>query len=140
MLDARRLGAALAASSAPGAIYAAWWSGVGDARWHVWLLAVLIAALIGLLTWPVFIPDERGSQRPGAGFAALFSASVGMLAGAITAFPMGAVFGFVSGLVGGAVTALMWSLLAARPPVFRGAVSASTGGLVALLGVAWWLA
>lgn len=137
---ARRLGAVLGISAAPGGIYAAWWSGVGDAGWYVWCITMAVAALLGALTWPVFIPAPEDTERPSLGFAALFSGTVGLLAGTLVAFPMGGVFGSVAGALGGPLAALAWTHLAGRSAAVRGTASASAGGLVALGLVAWWLA
>ena len=138
--QARRLGATLGLSAMPGALYAAWWSGLGDASWHVWVIGLALAALLGALTWPVFIPEPQGSERPGPGFAALFASQVGMLTGAFVAFPMGGVFGFVAGWLSGSLTAFLWSRLSGRPMRLRAPVSAALGGLTAMGIVAWWLA
>lgn len=108
----RWLGAALGAAPGPVAAYAQGWAGTGDGGVHVCLLATLVGALLGALTLPVFrapgaevASPAAAVRRLGVGFAALFGFSVGLVAGAFAAFPMGAVMGAFGGALAGAVVA-----------------------------------
>jgi hypothetical protein len=114
----RAEGAVYGALCGPSIGYGVVYSGIGDGRWPVWVLATAIAAILGAAVWPVFHRAARGADetwdpardawRPsGPGFAALFGFCVGMIGGAFAGFPMGSVFGALGGAVGGAVCALV---------------------------------
>lgn len=135
------MGAAIGAATGPVAAFGQSWAGTGDGRVHVWLLATAAGALLGALTWPLFAaPAERegeASAMPGAGFGGLFGFSVGLVAGAFAAFPMGSVLGACGGIVAGALTVVA----AKRLAVLRGGLAiASAIGAGAALVIAWaWL-
>ena len=102
----RSFGAALGATAGLSAGYGALWSGVADAGWHIWAIAILSASLLGTFTWDVF----RNPETVGDGhwfFASLFGAAVGLLAGAFAAYPFGALFGAPGGAVGAAVAFIL---------------------------------
>lgn len=148
----RAMGAAIGAATGPVAAFGQSWAGTGDGRAHVWILATVVGALLGALTWPLFQtrdaatplagspPDDadvRTSGRPGAGFGALFGFAVGLVAGAFAAFPMGSVLGGFGGLVAGALTVFAGDKLQA---VRGGLAIASLIGAGTALLVAWvWL-
>jgi hypothetical protein len=137
----RHLGAALGAAPGPVAAFGQSWSGIGDGRAHVWILTTLVGALLGAVVFPIFWPRGeagRGEPRPyDAGFAALFGFSVGLLAGAFVAFPMGAAMGALGGALAGGVTAFLARRLAF---LFGGLVLAAIGGAgVALIGAWVWV-
>ena len=101
----RCIGATIGAASGPASAYAAVWGGLGDAGPHVAVIATILAALLGASTWPVFVREPEALQRPPIRFAALFAGSVGLVAGAFAAFPLGGVGGAWGGAVAGAVSA-----------------------------------
>lgn len=133
-----RLGAALGCAGGPAAGFGAAWSGLGDARLHVWILATLLGALLGALAWPVFVREREAIERPGVGFAALFGGCVSLLAGVLAAFPVGALVGAFSGAVGAAVAALMWRACPQLGSVQRPAAAACVGAGVGLLVAMGW--
>jgi hypothetical protein len=140
----RRLGAALGALGGPAAGYGASWAGLGDTRAHVWALAILLGALLGAMSWRVFVADRaevpRLAPRFGIGFAALFAAVVGMLAGAFAAFPIGGLFGFVGGAAGAVPAVLAWRATPGFGPALRPLVAAGFGVGGSLCIAAWWAA
>jgi hypothetical protein len=131
----RRLGAAIGCAGGPAAGYGAAWSQIGDGRVHVWLIATLLCALLGALCWRLFVPDPADLERPGAGFAALFGACVGLVGGAIAAFPVGAVVATPEGAVGGAAAVAAWRATQGQGALVQPLAAAFTGVGVAL-GVA----
>lgn len=139
---ARRFGGAIGAAAAPGAVYAVWWSGVGPADWYVWVLVAGVGAILGALTWPIFVVTDAQRARPSVTFAAVFGGTLGMLAGTLVAFPIAGVFGLPAGALGGAACALMWRVsgLNRRGTSVRSGVAALVGGLAGLAGTAGWLA
>ncbi len=147
----RAMGAAIGAATGPVAAFGQSWAGTGDGRAHVWILATVVGALLGALTWPLFqapapretTPDRapdgnaRTPPSPGAGFGALFGFSVGLVAGAFAAFPMGSVLGAFGGIVAGALTVFAGDKL---QPVRGGLAIASVIGAGTALLIAWaWL-
>lgn len=131
----RRLGAAIGCVAGPAAGYGAAWSQVGDGRVHVWLLATLVCALLGALSWRLFVPDPAALERPGVGFAALLGACVGLVGGALVAFPVGAVVATPAGAAGGAAVAVVW-----RATQGQGALAQPLAAAFAGVGVALGLA
>lgn len=125
----RRLGAALGAVTGPAAGFGQAWAGTGDGRWFVWVLATLVGAALGAVTLGVFYPRDGDREPlvyegPGPGFGALFSLSVGLVAGSFVAFPMGAFMGSLAGLVGGALVGWSWRRIGVLP---AGVVGAALG-------------
>ena len=131
----RWLGAALGLASGPAAGFGQAWAGTGDGRWHVWLIASAVAAALGAVTLPIFYPaherEPLALDGPGPGFSALFGLAVGIVAGAFSAFPMGAVMGGFGGALGGAIAGLLWR----RVGVVAAAIC---GPAVGLVGVWLW--
>jgi hypothetical protein len=106
--SSRILGAALGASIGPAVAVGVHWSQLGPNVWTSWLLATGVGALLGVLTYGVFVSDEAAFEKPGVGFAALFTSTLGLLAGAFAGFPVGAIWGALTGLVAGAIGAVAW--------------------------------
>ena len=132
----RRLGAALGGAAGPAAAFASDWSHLGARGWHIWVLTTLVGMLLGAMTYGVFVTPHERIERPSLGFAGIFSASTGMLAGAFAAFPIGAVVGAPAGLVAGTLGAWVWRHTNhlgewTRPAVVF-LVAASVGLLVAM--------
>lgn len=139
----RGLGAVLGLASGPSAGFGQAWAQTGDGRLHVWLIASAVAAVLGAVMLPVFYPERVGEEGgeplviegPGAGFSALFGLSVGLVAGAFAAFPMGAVTGGFGGALGAAISGLSWRRLGLWPAALVGPVAGLcavwvwTGGL-----------
>ena len=100
-------------------------------------LLVTLGAVLGSLTWPHFLDNERA---PSLWFSSLFAATCGMLVGAFIAFPLGGVFGALAGLVSGATCALAWRWAAssslvnsfASRALVTLALGATTGALMTL--------
>ena len=131
----RRFGALLGGSAGPSIGYAGSWSQLGASGWHIWLLATLIGALLGAITYGAFMNDDAAIERPGIGFAAAFGGTVGLLSGAFTAFPIGSVLGSLAGGVAGASAALVWRLGGDWRQVTRYAVAFTTAVLCSLASI-----
>jgi hypothetical protein len=139
--ELRHVGAALGLAGGPAAAFGQAWGQTGDAGLHVWLIASLAAAALGALTLPVFFrtsdePDAAEGPEgdgPGPGFGALFAATVGLVAGCFSAFPMGAIVGAVGGILGGAAGGLAWRRVG---PGVTAVIAAAVG----LIGPILWLA
>jgi hypothetical protein len=114
-------------------------AGTGDGSWYVGVIAALVGALTGGYGLPVLLrPSDTGLSPEASApreltplFGAVFLFAVGLLAGALAAFPMGAVVASVSGLVAGPAAVLAWRLTGGRVAV-AAATSLSVGALVAL--------
>ena len=137
----RRVGAALGASIGPVAGWAQHWSGSGDGRWYIWVLAALMGALAGALAMPIFFDsDEACEDGLTPAFGGLFVFSVGLLAGALVAFPMGAVMGSLCGAAAGVVGTLLFRgtrrKWASEAALRLGATSVVT--TLVGFGLAWW--
>jgi hypothetical protein len=136
------LGAALGAIGGTSAYQGAAWSGIGDPRPLVAAIAILVGAGLGALTWSVFMGDRDNATRPDLVFGAGFGASIGLLAGAFAAFPVGGVFGAVGGGVGAFCGLLYWRWSADRVVALNGLarplatvlVGSTAGSLFA-----WWM-
>jgi hypothetical protein len=133
------VGAALGVAVGPMALIGQAAAGTGDAHWYVGLIAAALGALTGGFGLPVLLrPSETGLTPDAAGprpltplFGAVFLFAVGLLAGAVAAFPMGAVVASVAGLVAGPAAVFAWRLSGGRVAV-AAAGSLSVGSLVAL--------
>jgi len=111
----RWLGAALGLAGGPAAAFGHGWAGTGDARVHVWFIACAVAAVLGASSLSMFYPRRTDGEPeplvpdgPGWGFGALFGFAVGLVAGCLSSFPMGAVMGGFGGAVGAGVGGLVW--------------------------------
>jgi len=118
------------------------WSGSGDGRWYIWILASLVGALVGAFAMPIFFDSDEACE---AGltpvFGGLFVFTVGLLAGAMVAFPMGAVMASICGAAAGAVGTFFFrrtrQTWATQASLRLGATSALTTALG--FGLAWCL-
>jgi hypothetical protein len=139
----RRLGAALGVSVGPMAGWGQLSSGTGDGHAGVWVLGAAVGALVGALALPLFFADDEALERGmSPAFGALFLFSVGLLAGAFVAFPMGAVAASVVGAGAGAVGTVLFrrlagTRLAAGPG--RPLVTAAATTTLGFVGVFGWL-
>jgi hypothetical protein len=128
-----RVGAALGVLVGPAVAHGSAFGGLGFSGAWVGVLAALVGALLGGLSWPHFV---RRDLPPGPVFASLFGAVVGLLAGGAVAFPMGAVFG-----VGGGATGAFAGTVAMRISGARGwgraGMLALVGSLVSAATAAW---
>jgi hypothetical protein len=131
----RVVGAALGVVVGPAVAHGASFGALGFTGVWVGLMAAALGALLGALSWGQFVD---GHQRPGPGFASLFGAVVGLLAGGAVAFPMGAIFGVGGGAAGAMAGALVFRLRAARGA--GGAVLAALFGTLVCAAVASWMA
>lgn len=144
MTGVARVGAALGVAVGPVAGWAQAWSGAGDGRWYIWVLASLVGALVGALGLPVFFADDESAERdlvPWFGAAFLFT--IGILAGAAVAFPMGAVMGSLCGLLGGAAGVFWWRVAGRRPSMgsaLRLGGTALAATTIAFFSAWWWTA
>jgi hypothetical protein len=133
----RRIGAALGATTGPLAGWGQAVTGAGDGHWYVWVLATVVGACLGAFGLPVFLV---GSDTRDDGltpwFGAAFTFAVGLLGGALVAFPMGAVVGSVGGVIAGGVGVFCWRLLGRRDDPARLAAVAVAGCTPAFL-LAW---
>jgi len=130
-------GAVLGAVGAPAAAWGAVWSGIGDTGPASWAFTLLVGALIGAATWPIFAASAGTPGRRGVGFSALFGGCAGLLGGTFGTFPMGAVMGSLGGAIGGAVVALAGRL---RPRLagWSLALGGVAGGGLGLLVIWIW--
>ena len=119
----------------PAIAYGPHWSGVGSGGWWLWPVAVVAAGTLGGLTWRLF---GEAPEMPTVGVSALFSAAVGLVAGAVVSFPMGGLFGAVAGIPAGACGAFAWVRFLSWPPRPRAAASAVTGAAVAAVCAVGW--
>ena len=136
----RALGAAIGASGTLAACYGAHWSGHVESLGWITASALTLGALLGGITWGLFVTD---SPRPQWWFSSLFGAAVGMLAGGLAAFPVGALFGAGGGAVGGPVALAGWLLLASPRAHFDVPLRALFAAILALMGgvgTALWMA
>jgi len=125
------LGAVLGLAGGPAAGYGAMWSGIGDPSWWATpTLAIGTGVALGAATWRLF---KQSGSRPGVGFAALFAATVGLVAGAIAAFPFGGICGAAGGAGGGAIAAGAWRAMEARNLSVRALTAGAAGALGGLL-------
>ncbi len=135
------VGAALGVAVGPMALIGQAAAGTGDGHWYVGVIAAVLGALTGGFGLPVLLRPsatgfslEAASARPlTPAFGAVFLFAVGLLAGAVAAFPMGAVVASVAGLVAGPAAVLAWRISGGRVAV---AAAASLG---VGTGVAWWI-
>ena len=131
------LGAALGVSVGPMAVIGQSAAGTGDGGWHIGLIASILGVLIGGLSLPVFLRPGTAEARPlSLGFGATFTCAVGLLAGGLAAFPMGAVLASTCGLGAGLAGALVWRFqpleAASRNLLLTGLVAVTVGTGLAL--------
>ena len=130
------IGLVLGAVAAPAIAHLAIWSGIGAPDWRVVLPALVFGGLVGRYTLPVLLPS--GDGVPGVLFGGMFAGSVGLLAGAFAAFPLGGVAGFLCGGVAGAWVMLLWPRLGSLGMPWRVCAAMFSGMLVSLvLSVVW---
>lgn len=131
------LGAALGVSVGPMAFIGQAAAGTGDGGWHIAVIASILGMVIGGYSLPIFLRPDTAEARPlTLGFGATFTCAVGLIAGAIAAFPMGAVVAASCGLGAGLAGALVWRFqplgAAERNLVFTGLMASAVGAGLAL--------
>ncbi len=128
----RLLGIAIGASAAPAAMWGAGWSALGANSGVAWTLTVLTGAVLGGLTWPVFLGDRDVTLS----FSTLFGGCAGLLAGALVGGPVGGVFGLCGGGVAGLGLPVVDRALPTLNSRARGATMIAVGSALGAL-VGW---
>jgi hypothetical protein len=136
----RGLGAVLGVSSCLGAWYGAKWAQIGETGLGTLAFLACVGGGLGWLFWPLFCRDDRDLNAPRLWHAGLFAACVGLVSGAIVAFPMGGVCGTLAGFVGGVGAGWVHGLFPTHVRRSRWIIAAVSGLGVGWAVTAWWLA